>query len=139
MADDEIVVHDGSARIIVAAIARDGKAHAVEYLDSLDSARLGKAVKANFFKTFEKVCGSLIFRNNEKFEALSGDHARGIYEFKKDEHRIFAYHGGSSADGRHRIVLTHGFPKQKEKTPANQIERAVRIRKEYEERPRQKR
>lgn len=137
MSREPIVVHRGSVRIIVAAVAKDGRAYAKEYLDGLDSAgKKGKVARANLEKTFEKVCSILDYRNTEKFEWLSGDHAKGVCEFKKDQHRLMGCDGGSLQDRRQLLLLTHGFQKKKRKTPRTQIQRALRIKAEYQERVR---
>jgi phage-related protein len=61
--------------------------------------------------------------NEEKFKKLCSE---GIYEFKSYQVRILcAFEKGKV------IILTHGFMKKSKKTPSNEIERAIRLLREY--------
>lgn len=55
----------------------------------------------------------------------------GLYEirvqYKKDIFRIFCFFDKGSL-----VVLTNGFQKKTQKTPKQEIKRAIRIKKEYE-------
>ncbi|MGD9487585.1 MAG: type II toxin-antitoxin system RelE/ParE family toxin [Calditrichaceae bacterium] len=62
--------------------------------------------------------------NKEKFRSLTG--TNGIYEFKSDSHRLlcFILPGKSPKT----FVLTHGFKKEKGKTPKKEIDKAEKIK-----------
>ncbi len=66
-------------------------------------------------------------------KALHGEKYKGLYElrvkFASDISRIFyfAYNGET-------FVLLHGFTKKSEKTPQNELDRALRYKKDYERR-----
>jgi len=56
--------------------------------------------------------------NVEKFRKLDGD----IWEFKSFQVRILC-----ALEGREVVILTHGFIKKKDKTPAGEIRRAKEL------------
>jgi phage-related protein len=61
--------------------------------------------------------------NEEKFKKLNSE---GIFEFKSYQVRILcAFEKGRI------IILTHGFMKKSKKTPSHEIERAIRLLREY--------
>ncbi len=60
--------------------------------------------------------------DGEKFKKLEGD----LFEFKSFQTRVPCFY-----DGR-KIVLTHGYKKKQDKTPRREIDRALRIKQEYE-------
>ena len=65
-------------------------------------------------------------RNKEQFKLLKGGNQ--LFEFKHYQARVVGYY----APRQGAIVLTHGFTKQSNDTPSPEIERAKRIREEYE-------
>lgn len=64
--------------------------------------------------------------NSEQFKILKGGNQ--LFEFKHYQARLLGYH----APRQGAIVLTHGFTKKSNETPPAEIERARRIRDEYE-------
>lgn len=61
--------------------------------------------------------------NSEKFKSLPG--TNGLYEFKSDHHRIFCFF--LKNQDLKSLVLTHGFKKEKAKTPQAEINRSKSI------------
>ncbi len=61
--------------------------------------------------------------NEEKFKKLQG---YDLWEFKSYQVRLMCFLYGDDI-----VILTHGFRKQRNKTPRTEIERALRIKKEY--------
>jgi len=63
--------------------------------------------------------------NEQKFKHLTGTDQ--LFEFKADQGRVlcFFFIGG-------RVILTHGFLKKVDKTPKSEIERAEKIKKDFE-------
>jgi phage-related protein len=62
--------------------------------------------------------------NMEQFRQLHG--YSNLYEFKRFSVRLMCFF-----DGRGRIVLTHGFKKKTDRTPRQEIDRALRLRDAY--------
>ncbi len=60
------------------------------------------------------------------------ENADGLYEIRvqsgNDIYRIFCFF-----DKNNLVVIGHGFQKKRQKTPPKEIERALRIKKEYHE------
>ncbi len=63
-------------------------------------------------------------RNTEKYRKLHG--VIKLWELKPRPVRIMLFY-----DETNNMVLTHGFLKKRDKTPRNQIDRALRMREEY--------
>ena len=63
-------------------------------------------------------------KNTEKFDSIQGT---SLWEFKSFQIRIFCFFNKSKM-----IILTHGFIKKKQKTPKQEIEKALRLMKEYQ-------
>lgn len=89
-----------------------------EYYDSLDIKAKVKILR--LLKRFSEI-GYL--SNSEKFKKLPG--TNGICEFKSDHHRIFCFLIENQRTKS--LVLTHGFKKEKAKTPQAEIEKAQSI------------
>jgi phage-related protein len=95
----------------------------------------------NFFvKQRQKVKDKIIW-TLELIEDLPGipetyfksiDNTDGLYEIRiqqgSDIFRIFCFF-----DRGNLVILTNGFQKKTQKTPAQEIEKAIKIKKEYEE------
>lgn len=75
-------------------------------------------------KLFELMLDRGKIFNKEKFRSLTG--SDGIFEFKSDAHRIlcFILQGFNPKS----FVLTHGFKKEKGKTPKKEIDKAEQIK-----------
>lgn len=63
--------------------------------------------------------------NSEKWKQLKG--TPGICEIEVKPARLMCFFDRPQA-----VVLTHGFSKKSEKTPPGQIERAIRLQREYQ-------
>jgi putative addiction module killer protein len=75
----------------------------------------------------------IILENNEKIPYHYIKFIRdGIYEFRvnygNNEFRIFFIYDGNTI-----VVLFNGFKKKSQKTPQNEIEKALKLKKEYYE------
>jgi len=62
--------------------------------------------------------------NTEKFDSITGTR---LWEFKSFQIRIFCFF-----DKGKMIILTHGFIKKKNRTPSAEIEKALRLMKDYQ-------
>ena len=65
--------------------------------------------------------------NERKFKHLTG--SEQIFEFKAEDGRILCFFFFGK-----RVVLTHGFRKQGDKTPKGEIERAEAMKHDFEAR-----
>jgi putative addiction module killer protein len=93
-----------------------------EFINSLTSDEQNKFRKA-----------LIILENNEKIPYHYIKFIRdGIYEFRvnygNNEFRIFFIYDGNTI-----VVLFNGFKKKSQKTPQNEIEKALKLKKEYYE------
>jgi phage-related protein len=61
-------------------------------------------------------------QNDQKFKHLEGP----LYELKSYQVRIPCFF-----DGARVVILTHGFLKKRDRTPRTEIDRALRMAKEY--------
>ena len=98
------------------------KCPARDYLDSLE-----KKVKAKLIIRINRMAEVGYISNTDHFKMLS----EGLFEFKhtRPHHRILGYF---SKVVKKRIVLTHGYQKQSNRTPRNELNRTKYIRDEYE-------
>lgn len=101
--------------------AANGAYLAEEYLGELD--RHTRAKLDALIERFSKAGG---IRNKEQFKLLKG--GSQLFEFKHYQARLVGYY----ATRKGAIVLTHGFTKKSNDTPSSEIERANRIRDDYE-------
>jgi len=93
-----------------------------DYLDSLD-----KKVKVKLIARINRMAEVGKISNTNQFKFLS----EGLFEFKhtRPHHRILGYFSKVIPE---RIVLTHGYLKQSNKTPRSELNKAKYIRDEYE-------
>jgi phage-related protein len=69
-------------------------------------------------------------RNMEKGRALKG--YTNLYEIKEHGLRVMWFTTEErSENGRRIVVITHGFRKKQNRTPAGEVERAERLKAEY--------
>jgi len=108
----------GRVRNVDYAQSANGRYHAQEFLAKLDDSQ-----KTKFTKLFERMAETGKIWNKQKFKVLKG--ADGICEFKSKPHRIMCWLSGST------YYLTHGFTKDDDETPPEEIGRAKRIRREH--------
>ena len=87
-------------------------------------ASLPKPARRKLFGLIERVAAYGLPFNPEKSRALKG--SGGIFEFKSKPYRIFYFFSGER-----RLVLTHGFTKYTDRTPPEEIERALRLRERF--------
>jgi len=107
------IVYPGLKFTIAYIIDPSGACPAGEFFDSL-----GLPDKAKMNALFRTAADHAPFHNPEKF----GNLGAGLYEFKSHQIRMpFAY----SSSERQLILVTHGFIKKKDKTPREEIDRAL--------------
>lgn len=100
-----------------------------------------KGYFTGFFKTQSEKVKRKIIRTLEILETIERvpeiyfkhiEGTNGLYEIRVQQggniYRIFCF----QQEGK-LIILANGFQKKTQKTPANEIERALRIKKEYEQ------
>ena len=114
-----IILFKGACFTVEYAIQTNGISESQEFIENLDVQK-----KVKILAIIKKYANTGIIRSKEKFKKIKGD----IWEFKQFQTRILMYHCDHSC-----IALTHGFIKKSPKTPKNQIEKANRIIKEYDE------
>jgi phage-related protein len=109
------VVYPGAKFAIAFAGEKSGACPACDFFDGLSLLD-----KAKLMALFQIAADHGKFHNPEKF----GDLGKGLYEFKSFQIRMpFAY----AKNERGLILITHGFIKQRDKTPKAEIARARRI------------
>jgi phage-related protein len=99
----------------------NGSLPAKEFIDGL--AALERTRIDALIKRFHETG---VIQNREQMKNLKGNQ---FFEFKRFKTRILGYY---PSQRRGSIVLTNGFVKKSDGTPKNQIDRAERIREEYE-------
>ncbi len=103
------------------ALVIDEKCQVWEYISSLDGQNQTQA-----FALFNHILEKGPPHNKEKFRNIGN----GIYELKTWRGmRILSFFGSSSLP--RSLILTHGFPKPKEKGLAREKKKAVKWHKEY--------
>lgn len=103
-------------------VRRAGEALAEEWLESMPASGQQK-----FAALFAWMGDHGRILNERKFKHLTGTNQ--IFEFKSEDGRVLCFF----FSGR-RIILTHGFKKQGDKTPKKEIELAEKLKAEFEER-----
>jgi phage-related protein len=103
----------------ILAIVQNGSCFTREYLGGLTEVDRRRA-----FSLLQFTAELGPRKNREKFNSL-GD---GLFEFKSYQDRLAWFYDGVS-----RIVITHGWKKKRDKAPKSEIDRARRLRAEYQE------
>lgn len=80
--------------------------------------------RAQVINLLKRVADEGLPSNPARYRVLQG-HAN-LAEFKRSQVRLLCFF-----DGPGRIVLTHGFKKKTDRTPREEIERALRLRDAY--------
>jgi len=115
-------VYDGAVLRIEFYVATNGVAPAEEWLEQLP---VGSQQK--FAALFARMGDTGKIWNERKFKHLT--ETDQIFEFKVEADRILCFF----FVGR-RLVLTHGFRKNGDKTPKQEIERAESYKRDFERR-----
>ncbi len=113
------ILHRGDCFQAEYAQTAKGSFPACDYLESL-----AETDQAGILALVKRLCDAGQIFNREQFKKIEG---RGFFEFKKFQIRLVCYF----RKGR-RVVLTHGFTKKRDKIGKAEIERALRIKQEYE-------
>ena len=111
------VFFQGNWTILV--IVRDGHELAAEHVESLTAADYRKVIA---FLARVAQNGPLGY-TDEKSKKLTDE----IFELKPTNQVRLPYF----FDGRHRLVVTHGFTKKRAKTPVKEIRRSQELRASY--------
>jgi mRNA-degrading endonuclease RelE of RelBE toxin-antitoxin system len=112
---DNIIVYErGRYCIVACAQKKSGKSPADEFFDSL-----GTSDRLKFKRLFKLMCDEGKIENKQKFRKLKGD--SGLGEFKSKPYRIFTFRKDDI------WFLTHGFKKESDDTPPEEIIRGVNI------------
>ncbi len=118
------LTYAGTAFRVEFYVAPDGGAPAEEWLEAQTA-----PVQAKFAALFAWLGDQGRIWNERKFKHLTG--SERIFEFKADNGRILCFFFVGK-----RVILTHGFRKQGDKTPKGEIERAEAIQHDFEARER---
>ncbi len=121
----ELVV-EGEIFTIEALVSLNGGALAIDFLDSLTDKE-----QAQLSALFQRLADTGKIWNEQKFKHLEG--CEGLFEFKADENRVFCFFYVGK-----KVILTHGFRKKKQKTPKEEIQRALKLKAEFERRTNEK-
>jgi hypothetical protein len=115
------VLYKGKFLSVELAITSNGKCPAKKFLDGLS-----KSDREKILRIIKRLADKGKVANREQFKKIEGT---DFFEFKNFQTRMPCYfHAGR------RVIITHGFPKQKDSIEPKQIDRMERIRYEYEER-----
>ena len=110
----------GPCAIVAYAHRKNGNRPAKDFIENLESSGQSKLAKS-----FHYIANIGIIHNTERFKKLGGKSGK-IYEFKiYPKVRVLCFQLGKT------WLLTHGFSKDTDKTPLNQIKRAEDIMKEH--------
>lgn len=107
-------------------VKSNGNCPSKEFYESLDT-----VVKSKFIGIFKRIDKSPdgCLRDTDKLEKLKGKHTNDLWEMKAKHNGVW-YRIICFRDGRD-WWLTHGFTKNTNNTPMNEIEKGVAIQKEY--------
>ena len=117
---EEYIAYQGRVYQIEWYYNTKGESQALEYAESLS--RSGRAKLENLLRLMGDI-GQI--RNKTKFRS-EGDQ---LYAFKPQPHRFLCFFVE-----RRKIVITNGFIKKQEKLPKSEKERALKYRKNYQQR-----
>lgn len=120
MSETTRLITSGPAFRIEAFVSAQDGALAEEFLDSLSEKE-----QVRLAALFQRLADAGRIWNEQKFKHLEGTDS--IFEFKADENRVLCFFFVGK-----RVILTHGFKKRQAKTPKGEIERAERLKAEFE-------
>jgi hypothetical protein len=111
------ILYEGRLFTVEYAICKNGRSLSKEFIESLE---IGE--KTKIIGIIKRYADRGHIQSKEQFRKLV-DH---IWEFKRFNSRVLMYH---CAPGY--IALTNGFVKKQPRTPPQEIEKAIRIKEEY--------
>lgn len=116
------LAYEGEAFTLEFYVSEAGESLAEDWLENQS-----EALQQKFAALFVRLGDHGRIWNERKFKHLTG--SKQIFEFKAEQGRIlcFFFHGK-------RAVLTHGFKKKSNKTPPNEVQRAERLKQDFERR-----
>ncbi|MBF0360641.1 MAG: type II toxin-antitoxin system RelE/ParE family toxin [Oligoflexia bacterium] len=116
------IVYEGSIFTIESYTNTSGKNLTIDWLEQLNI-----SYQAKFAALFARLGDHGKIFNERKFKHLT--ETEQLFEFKIDSSRIICFFFVGQ-----RVILAHGFNKKGDKTPKTEIERAHRIKHEFEQR-----
>ncbi len=100
-----------------------------EYIDSVRKKDNTNGKKVAVIIEYVEMLEQYGYEINKKFKPMATKPlANGIYELRPDNHRILFFHYD---DNKNCYVLLHGFTKKRQKTPQNEIKKAIREKDDY--------
>jgi len=115
------ILYRGKFHTVELAITGNGRCPGKKFLDSLS-----KVDREKILRIIKRLADEGRVTNREKFKKIEGEE---FFEFKDSQIRMPCYF---LADGR--VIITHGFLKQRDSIKPEEIDRMIRIRDEYEKR-----
>ncbi len=113
-----IIVYNGIKYDVEMIEFGNGKSEAEKFYNSLS-----EKSKVGFYRLFMAL-GNNGFIKSKKHFNYEGDK---IYAFKNEQARFLCFFANER-----KVVITHGFNKKQDKIPANEKEKALKIKKLYE-------
>lgn len=114
---DITIIYRGK-RHDICSITHSGRSHIVDFIEGLERKDQKKVIAL-----LQNSADNGLPRNEERFHKLKGV---DIWEFKSFQVRLFCFR-----DKDRLIILTHGFIKKSDATPKKEIDKAVRLQREY--------
>lgn len=102
------------------ALKMGGKCLVQDFIDELN-----ESDKKKTLRLLTRSADNGLFTNEEKFRKIKNEN---LWEFKSAQVRIFCFF-----DKGKIIILSHGFVKKSAKTPKNQIEKAKKMLRDYQQ------
>ena len=117
---EPFVFYSGAWGTVEAAMSANGESPAKDFVEDLSDGERAK-IDALFRRLGDN--GPIV--NVQKFKKIEGT-LPPLYEFKSFQIRMPCFFMSG-----YRVVVTHGFKKQKDKIPASEVAKAQRIRVEH--------
>jgi phage-related protein len=114
-----IIFCNGKKFEVQCAVQQNGISQSYEFLTGLPN-----PLKAKITAIIKRYAEVGIIREDTKFKKLEGN----LWEFKSFQTRVIMYHCARGV-----IALTNGFIKKTKRTPQSEIDRANRIKAEYDQ------
>lgn len=121
MIDYEILITGERFEVRAICRSRDEECLLMQYIASLDEADQLKLTEALMLLAERGTPSS-----SSKYRKLKG--YNNLHELKEKPHRLLFFFAGKGI-----AVFTHGFAKRSDRTPQSELERAVNLRIEYDE------
>ncbi len=113
-----IIFYEGVKFTVECAVQKNGVSDSNSFIEGLEIRQ-----KAKITAIIKRYANFGVIKDDKKFKKLEGN----LWEFKDYQTRVIMYHCARGV-----IALTHGFIKKSPKTPKTEIDRANRIKGEYD-------